>query len=244
VTDPLTPSSTRSREVDRYCDALLLALRMRELPGDRIGSVLTEVRAHLADSGEDPVETFGTPEDYAEVLTAERPARSRQDRIREGLTGAAFLLGVCWLLEGAIALATGAAATLGPTPPVAAALAAAGAPWVLEQLVSSSRARVVRGVVAFVLAATVLGGLGVLVDGIGLGVPTLVPVLLGVAALVAGTLGLHRTVDPVISPFDDAGNVQARRRRSGLLLTAVLWGQLLVLMAVVVLMAVLVGAGG
>ena len=45
MTDPLMPSPTRSREVDSYCDALLLALRMRELPGDRIGAVLTEVRA-------------------------------------------------------------------------------------------------------------------------------------------------------------------------------------------------------
>jgi hypothetical protein len=241
VTDPLTPSPTRSREVDSYCDALLLALRMRELPGDRIGAVLTEVRAHLADSGENPVEAFGSPEDYAAALTTDQPARSGRDRVRDGALGAAFILGVCWLLEGFEALATGAGAVLGPMPPLAAVLAALGAPWVLEQLVSRSRARVAGGILAFTLAATALGGFGAVTDHLGPAVPTVVPVLLGLAALGAGTWQIQRTVDPILSPFDDSGSVQAKRRRSRRLMIAMMWGQLLVLMAAAVITVALIG---
>ncbi len=245
MTDPRTPSPTETREVGAYCDALLQALRMRDVPGDRIGAVLTEVRAHLADSGEDPVEAFGTPEGYADALAGEAPARTRRSRVAEALTGAAFVLGVCWLLEGAVAAATGEGARLGPVAPLSAAVAALGAPWVLAELVSASRVRMARGIGAFVVAAAGLGALGMLAgEDAGLPVPTAVPLVLGALALALGAGTVARTADPVVSPFDSPGDVQARRRRSGRLLTALLLGQLLVLMAVVVVMSVVVGSGG
>lgn len=37
-----------------YMDELTIALRVRDVPGARIGEVLAEVRAHIAESGESP----------------------------------------------------------------------------------------------------------------------------------------------------------------------------------------------
>jgi hypothetical protein len=48
-----------------WCDDLLLALRLRDVPGARIGEVLAEVQSHLAETGEDPREAFGEPGEYA-----------------------------------------------------------------------------------------------------------------------------------------------------------------------------------
>lgn len=63
--------SVSDQAVTAYRDKLLVALRLREVPGDRIGEVLAEVEAHVAETGEDPVEAFGTPRRYAdEVMRA------------------------------------------------------------------------------------------------------------------------------------------------------------------------------
>ncbi len=60
---------------DAYIDELILQLRLLDVPGDRIGHIIAEAESHLAESGEDPVETFGTPRDYARELAT-----------REGIT--------------------------------------------------------------------------------------------------------------------------------------------------------------
>ncbi len=58
-----------------YSQRLVLALRLKDVPGDRIGEIVAEVESHVAETGEDPVESFGTPRQYAASLTAEhRPA--------------------------------------------------------------------------------------------------------------------------------------------------------------------------
>lgn len=239
------PSPTGVRRIDRYCDELLLALRMKDVPGPRIGSVLAEVRAHLVDSGEEPEAAFGPPEEYAAALAAPAPPRSRAARLHEARSGAACLLGVVWLLEGAVSLATGTDARLGPIPLGAAVLAGAGAPWLLEQLVSRSRGRMALGLAVFVVAGAAWGGLDLLVDdAVGLTVHPAVAAGLGLSTLVAGTLAIDRTIDVVVMPFDSPADVDAKRRRSGILLTALLWTPLLLLMAVVVVMAVLLGSAG
>jgi acyl-CoA synthetase (NDP forming) len=48
-----------------WCDDLLLALRLRDVPGTRIGEVIAEVQSHVAETGEDPRQAFGTPKEYA-----------------------------------------------------------------------------------------------------------------------------------------------------------------------------------
>ncbi|MDO4242206.1 MAG: hypothetical protein Q4C85_00315 [Actinomyces sp.] len=55
---------------DAYVDELILQLRLLGVPGDRVGQVLAETESHLAESGEDPIETFGPPRDYARELAA------------------------------------------------------------------------------------------------------------------------------------------------------------------------------
>ena len=60
-----------------WCDDLLLRLRLRDVPGARIGEVLAEVQSHVAETGEHPREAFGAPKEYADrvadALGAPRP---------------------------------------------------------------------------------------------------------------------------------------------------------------------------
>lgn len=64
----MTSDQAGDRELAAYRDKLLTALRLREVPGERIGEVLAEVEAHVAETGEDPREAFGTPREYAEQV--------------------------------------------------------------------------------------------------------------------------------------------------------------------------------
>lgn len=69
--------TTQGDSLGRYNERLMFALRMREVPGERIGEVLAEVEAHVAESGEDPASSFGRPQDYAaEVAAAAGASRS------------------------------------------------------------------------------------------------------------------------------------------------------------------------
>lgn len=62
-----------------YLDNLLLQLRLRDVPGDRIGQILAEVQTYVADTGLDPVHAFGKPGAYAATYDAaasvSRPSR-------------------------------------------------------------------------------------------------------------------------------------------------------------------------
>ncbi len=51
-----------------YTDELLLALRLRDVPGPRIAEALAEIDSHVAETGEDPREAFGPPKAYADQL--------------------------------------------------------------------------------------------------------------------------------------------------------------------------------
>lgn len=66
----MTTDHTAEQTMADYRQSLLLALRLRDVPGDRIGEVLAEVESHVSDTGEDPAEAFGAPRDYAKALTA------------------------------------------------------------------------------------------------------------------------------------------------------------------------------
>lgn len=56
-------------DLDAYRQQLVLALRMYDVPAPRIGEAVAEVESHLADTGEDPVDAFGEPEEYARALS-------------------------------------------------------------------------------------------------------------------------------------------------------------------------------
>lgn len=55
----------------KYHDDLLAAMRLHEISGERAGEVLAEVDAHVTETGEDPVEAFGKPRDYAKQVAAQ-----------------------------------------------------------------------------------------------------------------------------------------------------------------------------
>ncbi|MDQ2850054.1 MAG: hypothetical protein M3Y49_04850 [Actinomycetota bacterium] len=83
-----------------YRQSLILALRMRDLDGDRIGEIVAQVESHVADTGEDPGEAFGPAREYADLITADRPRNPRWPMIIIALFGAV----AGWLVaQGALA---------------------------------------------------------------------------------------------------------------------------------------------
>ncbi|MCV2490146.1 hypothetical protein OF117_12305 [Geodermatophilus sp. YIM 151500] len=64
-----------STALSTYRRDLILALRMREVPGDRIGEIVAEVESHVADTGEDPLDAFGPARDYAAGFAGGRRSR-------------------------------------------------------------------------------------------------------------------------------------------------------------------------
>jgi hypothetical protein len=101
--------------LDPWRDTLITELRLREVPGNRIGEVLAEVDAHCADSGQTPTEAFGDPVTYAQsLIDVHAPGRRPGDAVRKVLlpTAQAFatLAGVFALLNGVNGLVHGSPA--------------------------------------------------------------------------------------------------------------------------------------
>lgn len=60
----------------RWCDDFILELRLRDVPGARIGDHLAEVESHCIETGTDPEDAFGDAREYAqEVGDADEPTR-------------------------------------------------------------------------------------------------------------------------------------------------------------------------
>lgn len=98
-----------------YSQELLVALRMRGLPGSRIAEALAEVDSHLCETGEDPREAFGPATAYAdEVVAALGEADTATPFWRAALSWVSVIYAVggalgAWLvIDGALASATGA----------------------------------------------------------------------------------------------------------------------------------------
>ena len=108
-------------ELLAYRSALLLALRLREVPGPRIAEALAEVDSHVAETGEDPEAAFGPASTYAEQLSkALQPTTAHGwRRWLTGFTGAPALIALlslsgCWLLaDGLFSLGARRASSLG-----------------------------------------------------------------------------------------------------------------------------------
>ena len=108
-------------ELLAYRNALLLALRLRDVPGPRIAEALAEVDSHVAETGEDPEAAFGPAATYAEQLSqALQPTTAHGwRRWLTGFTGAHALIALlslsgCWLLaDGLFSLGARRASSLG-----------------------------------------------------------------------------------------------------------------------------------
>lgn len=131
-----------STDLETYRARLLLALRMRDVPGVRIGEALAEVDSHVAETGEDPRDAFGDPVAYADRLAGSLDAAGRDDASTGGWRGwwealramsrlsLAMLPVLClagWVLgSGLISLGAGTTATFGLAAPWAVLLGGAG----------------------------------------------------------------------------------------------------------------------
>lgn len=73
----------------RYSRDLLLHLAGRDVSASRIGDIVAEVESHVADTGEDPTDAFGTPKEYAEAVAprADTARKRRGARALQGLCG-------------------------------------------------------------------------------------------------------------------------------------------------------------
>lgn len=86
----MTAGRTEPVDIEKYRQSLILALRLKDVPGDRIGEIVAEVESHVADTGEDPVSAFGEPRAYAASLTDEhRPDPWWQTAITAGCAAVA-----------------------------------------------------------------------------------------------------------------------------------------------------------
>lgn len=105
-------------DVDAYCKQLLLAMRLRDVPGPRIADALAQVDSHTAETGEDPREAFGPPAEYADRLLAAASTDGRRRRRvlvtwPDAAVGVAALSGALLLSDGVFAVAAGEPSTVG-----------------------------------------------------------------------------------------------------------------------------------
>lgn len=118
--------------VETYRNDLLLALRLRDVPGPRIAEVLAEVESHVGETREDPREAFGDPKAYAEQV-ADAVGLGGRGGLRGWLLALRGPVGVIGLgsLAGGLLLASGlfdlGAGTDGPAGVPAAVAVAVGA---------------------------------------------------------------------------------------------------------------------
>ena len=118
--------------VETYRNDLLLALRLRDVPGARIAEVLAEVESHVGETREDPREVFGEPKAYAEQV-AEAVGLGGRGGLRGWLLALRGPAGVVGLgsLVGGLLLASGlfdlGAGTDGPAGVPAAVAVGVGA---------------------------------------------------------------------------------------------------------------------
>ncbi|GAA3935081.1 hypothetical protein [Microbacterium soli] len=54
-----------NERASEYLDELRLSLELQDTHEDRIADVLRQVESHIADTHEDPYDSFGSPQDYA-----------------------------------------------------------------------------------------------------------------------------------------------------------------------------------
>jgi len=89
----------------KYRDELILALRLRDISGARVGEVLAEVEAHVAETGEDPMVAFGPPKEYAAKVAEQLDTRTgKPSKLRTVVgtvtVGVLTYVGVSMLISG------------------------------------------------------------------------------------------------------------------------------------------------
>lgn len=186
-----------------YLEQLVVSLRVRDVPADRIREIIDELEGHLAEAGEDPREAFGEPAALADSYVQAHPvprARTLRGTTQAAIAAGAFLAPVL-LGAGIDALVSGepVAIGLGHVLGVAVVLAAFVPAFRLLWAFLDGR-----GSRWSVVAVFVGGAVGGLVMALWLTGPVLVEVpgwgvLTAAVAAVATVAGLVRS-DPLPPP--------------------------------------------
>lgn len=210
-----------------WAEAVLLELRLQGVAGTTIAGVLTEVEAHVVDSGEDARTAFGDPVEYARSLELPQSPDQELDGGPAAVArSAGHVLGAILLLTGALAVgeADPAEVTWGVLLSVLAATLLVGAflrgsDRVLRMIVTTPW-RSARFVALVILGsgAVLLTMLpAVLVRAVAFQVHGLVALLAGAFLLGATTAvslwrARHDEDDRIVSPFDEPAPASRRAR--------------------------------
>ncbi len=198
----------------QWAEAVLLELRLQGVAGTTIAGVLTEVEAHVVDSGEDARSAFGDPVEYARSLELAPDPRQDPDAGPAAVAqSAAQVLGVSLLLSGAFALG-GREPTAVTWGVLASALAATvvmavlvrNGERVLRVIVAAPRRLALLGLVLGAVAFTLVVLPAALVRGVALRMPGSTALLVGALVLGSATAASvwrarRDADDPVVSPF-------------------------------------------
>ncbi|MCC2314346.1 hypothetical protein [Cellulomonas xiejunii] len=213
-----------------WADDFVVELRLRDVPGDVIGDLLTEVESHVVDSGTPAHEAFGDPTQYAAQIaeTAARPDPDAPGELVPIAIGAAAMVvavgGVVeWWQDGTFELTGGT---------VALVLGVLLAPFVI--------ARFFAPLVRFVLTApwwkswllamaalVPMVGLAVLARPWHIGTLPAPPVAVGALVLLAVAIVLElrhpSPVDPLLAPGADRATADEAARRDARRTTLLVW---------------------
>lgn len=246
----LDPATLAPHVDPDWTEALVLELRLRDVPGDAIGDVLTEIDAHVVDSGTSAQDAFGDATRYAEELaeTAARPVPDDpRDMVPYALGAAGFVAALnglgAWLRSGSgsgpLAVTVGIAAVLVVVAVTPFVLQRYGTP-LLRFLVSGSPLRASLVVMAPMVPTVVLVLLGRAWELVTL---PAAPVTLGGAAVAVAALVMARRrpslEDPVVAPGGDRDAALAEARRETTRLTLLTTGAQVVIAVVAVVGVVL-----
>lgn len=207
----------------QWAEAVLLELRLRGVPGDRIGDVLAEVDAHCVDSGVPAAEAFGDPVEYARSLDLPtEPELTPRDLAGVVGRGSVQVLGMLAALWGLGAWAQGEPLTL-----TAGLLAVLGVVAATEVSLLWTAERVLRLLVrsrlaiaaALVAPGVVVLGLLLLLDQEVAHLPAVPVTLLGLAVVAAVQVLEVRADrddeddDPVVPPLGRPTDGEGRAER-------------------------------
>jgi uncharacterized membrane protein len=217
MTSPRTTPDPLAPHVDRaWLDAFVVELRLRDVPGARIGDALAEVDAHCVDSGEEAAAAFGDPVAYARSLDLP-PVAGAAGEVRRVVAAVAIqLAGLLLLPATAAAVARGAEVAIAGGTLLASVLAIAAVSGLAVAPSGALRVVLGRPVVAWagltaITAAVALPAVLWRSASVHLG-PGVVAVV-ALAALATGTVIGWRALgaeDPVRAP-DPAGSPTGAR---------------------------------
>ncbi|WP_028047172.1 hypothetical protein [Cellulomonas sp. URHE0023] len=218
-----------------WLDAFVVALRMRDVSGRRIGEAIAEVEQFCADSGTAAEEAFGAPAEYAAHLTEATgdPTSSSSD-VRTALSRGAALLGFVLVIAALPAAIDGAATvsiTLGwflAVPGVLAGsvlvlrVAAGDVVHAAQDDAAGARRRRWRAWAVTALTFVALTALVLVLTQPVAEIPTWLALAVGAVLLIGdaivGTLHVRRApaadlvVDPRIAHDDQVADMERRRR--------------------------------